>query len=243
MQSVELLLDPATDTRVRDQWQLLVEAGLPSQARHTGPTNAPHVTLAVRDAVDLAAEPRLREVAATLPLPVRLGPVAVFGRHRYVLVLLLVVDTRLLALHAAVAAALGRHGLGDPLTEPGRWTPHVTLARGLGAVEVGRALEALGGGTPVEGGRGLPPLGLRDPPGLVAPGVSRDRGPWRAPVLSAGAAVAPARTGPARSAPSRRVVRVTPRFRNSPVRAGLAPRSAAYAVSRPSPHHLRTRTP
>ena len=151
MQSVELLLDPATDTRVRDQWQLLVEAGLPSQARHTGPTNAPHVTLAVRDAVDPAAEPRLRELAAALPLPVRLGPVAVFGRHRYVLVLLLVVDTHLLALHAAVAGALGHHGLGDPLTEPGRWTPHVTLARGLGAVEVGRALEALGGSSPVEG--------------------------------------------------------------------------------------------
>jgi 2'-5' RNA ligase len=151
MQSVELLLDPALDARVREQWRMLAEAGLPSQARHAGATNAPHVTLAVREQVDPANEPRLAEVARVLPLPVRLGATAVFGRHRYVLVLLLVVDVPLLALHAAVADALGRSGDGDPLTEPGRWTPHVTLARGLDAAQVGRCLEVLGGARPLEG--------------------------------------------------------------------------------------------
>lgn len=150
MQSVELLLDDATEARVREHWRVLDEAGLPSQARHIGPTNTPHVTVAVRDAIDEVCEPRLRAVATRLPLPVRLGATGVFGRHRYVLVLLLVVDPALLALHSAVAAALGR-GSGDPLTEPGRWTPHVTLARGLSAVEIGRALEALGGARPLEG--------------------------------------------------------------------------------------------
>jgi hypothetical protein len=34
---------------------------------------------------------------------------------------------------------------------PGRWTPHVTLARGLDAAGVGRALEVLGGSGPIEG--------------------------------------------------------------------------------------------
>ncbi len=151
MQSVELLLDEDTDAHVREQWRVLVGAGLPSQARHRGETNAPHVTLAVRPAVDPAAEPGLRAVAATLPLPVRLGATAVFGRHRYVLVRLLVVDESLLRLHAAVAHSLGDCDRADPLTEPGRWTPHVTLGRGLSAAEVGRALEVLGGAHPVEG--------------------------------------------------------------------------------------------
>lgn len=151
MQSVELLLDEVTDTHVREQWQVLAGAGLPSQARHQGSTNAPHVTLAVREAIDPGSEPALRRVASRMPLPVRLGATAVFGRHRYVLVRLLVVDAPLLELHAALAAALGPDGRGDPLTEPGRWTPHVTLARGLSAVGIGQALEVLGGARPVDG--------------------------------------------------------------------------------------------
>lgn len=150
MQSVELLLDEATDAHVREQWRLLVEADLPSQARHTGATNAPHVTLAVREAVADSAERGLCRVAQRLPLPVRLGAVTVFGRHRYVLVRLVVADRPLLDLHAAVADVLGPDG-GDPLTAPGRWTPHVTLARGLDADQVARALTALGGSGPVDG--------------------------------------------------------------------------------------------
>jgi len=35
-QSVELLLDEASDSLVRDQWARLAAAGLPSQARHLG---------------------------------------------------------------------------------------------------------------------------------------------------------------------------------------------------------------
>ena len=150
MQSVELLLDEHSDTRIRGLWGLLADAGLPSQARHSGSTNAPHVTLAVREAVSAEAEAMLPETLSRLPLAVRLGATAVFGRHRYVLVLLLVVDAELLELHAAVAATLGADG-ADPLTVPGRWTPHVTLARGLDATAVGRALEVLGGSGPIEG--------------------------------------------------------------------------------------------
>lgn len=151
MQSVELLLDESSDAHVRGQWHALADAGLPSQAQHTGVTNAPHVTLAMREVVDGGREPLLREVVADLPLPVRLGALAVFGRHRYVLVRLLVADPALLALHCAVAEVLGPASDGELLTEPGRWTPHVTLARGLDATGVGRALQALGGSRPVQG--------------------------------------------------------------------------------------------
>jgi len=150
MQSVELLLDEHSDAHVREHWRCLAEAGLPSQARHTGATNAPHVTLAVRAAIEPDVDEQLRQVMSRLPLGILLGATAVFGRHRYVLVLLLVVDAPLLALHAEVAGALGPDG-ADPLTTPGRWTPHVTLARGLDAAAVGRALEVLGGARPVEG--------------------------------------------------------------------------------------------
>jgi hypothetical protein len=34
---------------------------------------------------------------------------------------------------------------------PGRWTPHVTLARGLGSRQVGEALAVLGRTRPIDG--------------------------------------------------------------------------------------------
>ncbi len=41
VQSVELMLGEATDSAVRTQWESLAAAGLPSQARHPGPTTLP----------------------------------------------------------------------------------------------------------------------------------------------------------------------------------------------------------
>jgi hypothetical protein len=57
--SLELVLDARTDASVRREWALLKAAGPPSQARHTGASNRPHVTLLVRSALhDLpGAEP------------------------------------------------------------------------------------------------------------------------------------------------------------------------------------------
>ena len=59
MQTVELLLDPTTDAAVRAEWQRLAEAGLPSQARHHGGTNAPHITLGVAEMIPEEVERRL----------------------------------------------------------------------------------------------------------------------------------------------------------------------------------------
>ena len=148
VQSVELLLDDGTDACVRAHWERLAAAGLPSQARHAGPTNRPHVTVAVRARLDPGLEPALRAAVRDLPLPLRLGGLTCFGRDRFVLVRLVVPDVRLLALHAAVASGLGP----DPddvdargNLAPGRWTPHVTLARRLTPEQVGAALGALSG--------------------------------------------------------------------------------------------------
>ncbi len=92
LHSVEALLDATTDTAVRKEWAALAEAGLPSQAAHRGPTNAPHVPRA------MSAAPDVPEVVGA-----------------------------------------------------GRWTPHVTLVRGLGTRQVGDALAVLGAATTLEG--------------------------------------------------------------------------------------------
>ena len=154
VQSVELLLDETSDAVVRRQWERLAAAGLPSQAHHAGASNAPHVTLAARAQIDIRYETDVSVAVSGLPMPLRLGALACFGRSRFVLVRLVVVHPDLLALHAAVAGVLGpdpddHAGTGN--LAPGRWTPHVTLGRRLSAAEVGEALTVLGGMAELDG--------------------------------------------------------------------------------------------
>ncbi|MGJ7442444.1 2'-5' RNA ligase family protein [Aquipuribacter sp. MA13-6] len=146
VQSVELVLDPALEERVRAQWRALVEADLPSLGRHTGPTNRPHVTLGVAQGVAPEHEERLVaavDAARALPLPVRLGGLVLLGGHKHVLARLVVPSVALLQLHGAVHQAW-RDTLDRPdHMAPGVWTPHVTLALHLNDSQVGQALTAL----------------------------------------------------------------------------------------------------
>ncbi|WP_251009112.1 2'-5' RNA ligase family protein [Curtobacterium sp. ISL-83] len=135
MRSIELVLDPASDAAVRSAWSALVDADLPSLGRSG--TNSPHVTL--------AAGPELPVPAATpvlLPSTIRLGGVLLFdaGAGRHVLVRAVVVDRALAAFHEAVHA-VAPGGLETSL--PGRWSPHVTLARRVRDEDLPRALAAL----------------------------------------------------------------------------------------------------
>lgn len=143
VQSVELLLDDATDKAVREQWRALAAAGLPSQGRHSGASGRPHVTLAVADAMPDELDGPLAAAASVLPLPARVGALVCFGHHRRVLARLIVPTRELLDLHAAVAAVV--HGCPGPgrLLEPGRWTAHVTMARNLRDDQLPTALAAL----------------------------------------------------------------------------------------------------
>jgi 2'-5' RNA ligase len=145
MQSVELLLDETAHAGVVRQWQALADAGLPSQARHQGATNAPHITIGLASAIDEPAEARLATALDALPMPVTIGAPLLFGgTRRVVLVRMVVATAELLALHREVANALaGCPGQVDQLAV-GRWVPHVTLARRLEADMVPAALEALG---------------------------------------------------------------------------------------------------
>jgi isocitrate dehydrogenase len=106
-QSVELLLDAETDRSVRAHWQRLAEAGLPSQALHTGPSNRPHITLAADPRLAEHDESTLRDAVAALPISVRLGALACFGRSRFVLVRLVVASSALLELQQRVVTVVG----------------------------------------------------------------------------------------------------------------------------------------
>ena len=151
MHSVEIVLDEDADRQVRAQWRQLALAGLPSQARHTGDSNRPHITVALTDRVTAAVERRLVDVTAGLPIPVTLGGLLIFGDRRFILARLAVPSVELLSLQRGVVESLAEPVDPHHTFGPGRWTPHVTLARRLTADQVGSALTVLGQVAPLAG--------------------------------------------------------------------------------------------
>lgn len=138
--SIELLLDDDAEARVRADWDALAAAGVSSMAAHTSASNRPHVTLLARS----TAVPHPFRLDAALPLPLVLGPPLLLGDgDRRVLARSIVPSTALLALQAAVLRAAGEGDEG-PHFAPGRWTPHVTLARRIRLVDLPVALARLG---------------------------------------------------------------------------------------------------
>ena len=144
-QSVELTFDEAVDGAVRHLWARLAEAGLPTEQRTTaGGSHRPHITLFAGDAIAPAADHALPELFCDLALPVRLGGLLAFGPRRGVVVLVrqVVPSHALLDLQAEVAARCGADPAGH--FAPGRWTPHVTVARRMPVAQLGAAVQALG---------------------------------------------------------------------------------------------------
>jgi 2'-5' RNA ligase len=142
--SVEVVLDDAAEAVIRSQWAALLAAGLPSQARHTGASNRPHITVALAGSLSREAAAALQGVTARLPLPITIGGLVVFGSDRFVLARLAVPSAALLELQASVRSALVDEVDPHGHFAPGRWTPHVTLGRRLTAAQVGAALLVLG---------------------------------------------------------------------------------------------------
>jgi hypothetical protein len=143
--SVELLFDQGTEAAIRREWTALADAGLPSQARHTSPSNRPHVTLLVAQRIDPAVDAALWEPARQLPLDCLVGAPMLFGREALTLVRLIVPAAGLLRLHESVDSICARYLAPGPLphVRPGRWTPHVTLARRLSPADLPAALAAI----------------------------------------------------------------------------------------------------
>jgi len=128
VRTVELLCSPELEETVRAAWHRLAEAGLPSLARNSHPTNRPHLTLASVDAFPPGAEQRLADLcAAALPLPVRVDRVAVLDGSAP-LVWLVRPAPQLVALHGAVWDVLAEAPGPRPWHLPGRWIPHLSLA-------------------------------------------------------------------------------------------------------------------
>jgi len=144
-QSVELLLDPASEARVHQEWAALHEAGLPSELRpHPDGSHRPHLTLFAGSAIRSETDAALSLAVAELRMCVQLGTLMVFGpsRQRWILVHAVVPTYALLELQQHVAKLCGAD---DSATfAAGRWTPHITVARRLGSADVGAALEILG---------------------------------------------------------------------------------------------------
>ncbi|MGA9870176.1 MAG: 2'-5' RNA ligase family protein [Rhodococcus sp. (in: high G+C Gram-positive bacteria)] len=144
VQSLELILDDTLDKAVRREWHMLLDADLPSQGRHTGESNRPHITLAVADDLD-EMDARIDEEMLAVRFPVRLGAFVVFRAKHLTLARLVVPSKELVSLHGRTSLLAGA---GDDVrahTTPGRWTPHVTLARRLTRVELAEAFLRLHG--------------------------------------------------------------------------------------------------
>jgi 2'-5' RNA ligase len=140
MRSIELTFKDATDARIRSEWATLADAGVPSLAGHTGPSNRPHITLAAGPDLQLSGE--VQDILRMLPVRIGFSGALVFpgGPGKYVLARSIVLTKQLLELHRFVhqkaAGAL-------PLTLPDAWTPHVTLARRVPHHLLGKAVDLL----------------------------------------------------------------------------------------------------
>lgn len=140
LHALELVLDDASDALIRAEWEALARAGLPSQARHTGLTNAPHVTVvaAPENPADVEAF-AVERLGPLLPLPVELAGIVLLGRGPYAFARLLEPNA---ALGDAVRAIRGR----VPHPHSPGWTAHLTLARRLCPEQVGPAIAAVATG-------------------------------------------------------------------------------------------------
>jgi hypothetical protein len=147
--SVELIFDPDTEAAVRQIWDELRGAGIPSQA----PASRPHATLAVAERIDPDVDELLASLTSRFPIPARIGAPLFFGRATAVLARLLVPTAALLDVHAQV------HGLCLPHMHPGPtanavpdgWTGHVTMARRVVPAQMGRAVRIAGKPPQIEG--------------------------------------------------------------------------------------------
>ncbi|MGZ4577056.1 MAG: 2'-5' RNA ligase family protein [Mycobacterium sp.] len=140
--SIELLFDADTEAAIRQIWDDLAAADIPSQA----PAARPHVTLAVADRIAEDADALLRPLTERLPLACTVGASLLLGRSSAILARLVVPTAAMLDLHAQVHRVSGEHLQPEPAPNslPGHWIPHVTLARRVGGAQLGRALRIAG---------------------------------------------------------------------------------------------------
>ena len=138
MRSVEVLLDPESEARIRGQWEALEAAGVPSLALHTSESNRPHLTLLAGPELTPPPAGALGE----LPASVELGAVLLFPHAgRFVLAWGAVRSPALDALHARANALMPG---AVPTSLPDAWTPHISISRRLRPEQLAQAVPLLG---------------------------------------------------------------------------------------------------
>ncbi|MBE0696890.1 MAG: 2'-5' RNA ligase family protein [Anaerolineaceae bacterium] len=139
-----LTLDPQTDLAVREMWQLIEIAGLPSMMlQYDYP---PHLTLAVCEDMDLdgliAHLPSF--IAAFPPLQVDFPGVGVFSNIDPVVYLTVSRSPDLTSLHAAFWDLIGAYSSNlSQYYHPRAWVPHITLDQGMPLSLAGSIIDVL----------------------------------------------------------------------------------------------------
>lgn len=137
-------MDPGAETAVREEWLALHAAGLPTELRlRADASHRPHVTLFAGPSISVGTDAGLSRLVSGLALRVEIGALMLFGPHRerFVLVHQVVPTAELLELQAAVAEACGADPGGH--FGPGRWSPHVSIARRVVAPQLPELLSTL----------------------------------------------------------------------------------------------------
>jgi 2'-5' RNA ligase len=148
--ALEMYFDDVADAAVRELWQRLTDAGLPSLATRTHRRHRPHVSLAVAESLADADLAPLRSVLSAHQPTLQLYVLGTFPGRGGALFLGVQVTAELLAFHAQVHAALGGQPIEHwPYYQPGNWVPHCTLAEGLDQAEAGSAFGLLAGYEPI----------------------------------------------------------------------------------------------
>ncbi len=145
-----MYFDGQADAAVRQLWQRLADAGLPSLATRTHRRHRPHVSLAVAESLTDADPAPLRSMLMSRRPALSLYTLSTFPEATGVLFLGVLVTAELLAFHADMHAALD----GQPIRHwayylPGNWIPQCALAEGLDRPETGRAFELLADYRPI----------------------------------------------------------------------------------------------
>lgn len=150
MFGVDLRLDAVLEDRVREVWWALEAEGIRSLASSGHARHLPHVSLAVGPRLDgVAAE---AFVGLRPPRTVTLVSAATFGPDGGVVYLAVRPSPDLYEFHRTVIEALGP--AADRMSgyyHPGRLTPHVTVAEGLPAAALGRAVQVASHFVPLTG--------------------------------------------------------------------------------------------
>ncbi|THJ68636.1 2'-5' RNA ligase family protein [Arthrobacter echini] len=142
--SVELLLDPAADLFIREDWATLERAGLPNLSNHGSGSNAPHITLVAASRIDDRYDEELAAASQGAPFEIATAGFIVFPtRRKFVLARQVVASTALGGLHSRIWSALDGLAGSVPLTVRESWTPHITLAHSLTSDQLAAAFDVL----------------------------------------------------------------------------------------------------